>query len=271
MGLKTHKPVTAGQRNMISQTFEDLTKKSPEKKLTRGHIRRAGRSRQGSITVRRKGGGCKRRYRIVDFSMKKEGIEGVVSSIEYDPNRSSRIALIKYMDGDKRYMVASADLRIGDKISNGENVPLTSGNALPLRNIPVGTLIYNVQLNKDKNAQIVRAAGTYAQILAKEGDFANVKLPSGEIRKFRVDCKACIGQVGNIEHSSVRIGKAGRSRHLGRRPRVRGVVMNPIDHPLGGGEGRSSGGRHPCSPWGKLEKKTRKKKLSDKYIVKRRK
>ncbi len=271
MGLKVHKRVTAGQRNMISQTFEDLTKKSPEKRLTKGHVRRAGRSRQGSITVRRKGGGAKRCYRTIDFSMRKEGIAGKVASIEYDPNRSCRIALIKYLDGDKRYIVASAGLKIGGEISNGENVALTSGNALPLRNIPVGTLIYNVQLSKDKNAQIVRAAGTYAQILAKEGDFANIKLPSGEIRKFKIDCKACIGQVGNIEHSSVRLGKAGKSRHLGKRPRVRGVAMNPIDHPLGGGEGRSSGGRHPCSPWGKLEKKTRKKKLSDKYILKRRK
>lgn len=271
MGLKIHKRVTAGQRNMISQTFEDLTKKPPEKRLTKGHLRRAGRSRQGSITVRRKGGGCKRRYRIIDFSMKKEAVKGKVSSIEYDPNRTCRIALINYIDGDKRYIIASAGLKVGDEISSGENAALTSGNFLPLQNIPVGTLIYNIQLNKDKNAQMVRAAGTYAQILAKEGDFANIKLPSGEIRKFRVDCKACIGQVGNIEHSSVRLGKAGKSRHLGRRPRVRGVVMNPIDHPLGGGEGRSSGGRHPSTPWGKLEKKTRKKKLSDKYIVKRRK
>ncbi len=271
MGLKTHKPVTPGQRNMVSQTFEDLTKKSPEKSLTKGHVRRAGRSRQGSITVRRKGGGCKRRYRIIDFSMKKEGVKGKVSSIEYDPNRTCRIALIKYIDGDKRYIIASAGLKVGDEISNGENANLTSGSSLPLKNIPVGTLIYNIQLNKDKNAQMVRAAGTYAQILAKEGDFANVKLPSGEVRKFRIDCKACIGQVGNIEHSSIRIGKAGRNRHLGKRPRVRGVAMNPIDHPLGGGEGRSSGGRHPSTPWGKLEKKTRKKKLSSKYIVKRRK
>jgi len=271
MGLKIHKRVTAGQRNMISQTFEDLTKKPPERKLTKGHVRRAGRSRQGSITVRRKGGGAKRCYRIVDFTMKKEAVKGIVSSIEYDPNRTCRIALINYADGDKRYVVAPAGLKVGDDISIGENAPLTTGNALPLSNIPIGTLIYNLQLSKDKDAQIVRAAGAYAQILAKEGGFANIKLPSGEIRKFRIDCKACIGQVGNIEHSSLRIGKAGRSRHMGRRPRVKGVSMNPIDHPLGGGEGRSSGGRHPSSPWGKLEKKTRKKKLSDKYIVKRRK
>jgi large subunit ribosomal protein L2 len=208
---------------------------------------------------------------MVDFTFKNEGVKGKVSSIEYDPNRTCRIALIKYVDGNKKYVIAPLGLKIGDEVSGGENADLTSGSFLLLKNIPVGTLIYNIQLNKDKKAQIVRAAGTYAQILAKEGDFANIKLPSGEIRKFRIDCKACIGQVGNIEHSSVRLGKAGRSRHLGRRPRVRGVVMNPIDHPLGGGEGRSSGGRHPCSPWGKLERKTRKKKLSDKYIVKRRK
>ncbi len=271
MGLKTHKPVTAGQRFMITPTFEDLTKKSPEKRLTWGYHRRVGRAYQGSITVRRKGGGCKRLYRMIDFGMKTEGIVGEVSSIEYDPNRTCRIALIKYGDGNKKYIIAPTGLKIGDKISNGENVPLTPANCMPLKNIPVGTLIYNVQLDKNKNAQLVRSAGTYAQILAKEGDFAQVKLPSGEIRKFTVDCRACIGQVGNIEHSAIRIGKAGKNRHLGRRPKVRGVAMNPIDHPLGGGEGRSSGGRHPCSPWGKLEKKTRKKKLSDKYIVKRRK
>ncbi len=271
MGLKLHRPVTAGQRFMITQTFEDLTKKPPEKRLTKGHKERAGRSRQGSITVRRRGGGCKRRYRIIDFNMKKEGMTGKVVSVEYDPNRTCRIALIKYRDGDKRYIIAPQGLKIGDEISNGENVPLTTGNCMPLKNIPVGTLIYNVQLDKNKNAQLARAAGTYAQILAKEGGLAHIKLPSGEIRKFSVDCKACIGQVGNIEHSAIRIGKAGKSRLLGRRPKVRGVAMNPIDHPLGGGEGRSSGGRHPCSPWGKLERKTRKKKLSDKYIVKRRK
>jgi large subunit ribosomal protein L2 len=271
MGLKTHKPVTAGQRSMITPTFEDLTKKAPEKGLTKGHLRRAGRSRQGNITVRRKGGGCKRRYRIIDFRMKEGTLSGEVISIEYDPNRTCRIALIKYRNGNKKYIIAPAGLKVGNKISNGENSPLTTGNCMPLKNIPVGTLIYNVQLDKNKNAQLARAAGTYAQILAKEGEFAHIKLPSGEIRKFKVDCRACIGQVGNIEHSAVRIGKAGKSRHMGRRPKVRGVVMNPIDHPLGGGEGRSSGGRHPSSPWGRLQRKTRKKKLSDKYIVKRRK
>ena len=271
MGLKTHKPVTAGQRLMISPTFDDLTKKTPEKKLTKGHLRRAGRSRQGSITVRRRGGGAKRLYRTIDFSMKETALVGEVMSIEYDPNRTSRIALIKYRNGSKKYIIAPAGLKVGDKISDSENSPLMPGNCMPLKNIPIGTLIYNIQLNKNKNAQLVRAAGTYAQILAKEGDFAHVKLPSAEIRKFSIDCRACIGQVGNIEHSAIRIGKAGKSRHLGRRPKVRGIAMNPIDHPLGGGEGRSSGGRHPSSPWGKLERKTRKKKLSDKYIVKRRK
>lgn len=271
MGLKLHKPVTAGQRFMITPTFEDLTKKAPEKSLMKAHHRRVGRSTQGSITVRRKGGGCKRRYRIIDFKAREGNMTGEVVSIEYDPNRTSRIALVKYIDGNKKYIIAPAGLKAGDKISNGENSPLTSGNCMPLKNIPVGTLVYNVQLDRNKDAQLVRAAGTYAQILAKEGDFAQVKLPSGEIRKFTIDCSACIGQVGNIEHSAIRIGKAGKNRHLGRRPKVRGVAMNPIDHPLGGGEGRSSGGRHPCSPWGKLERKTRKKKLSDKYIIKRRK
>jgi large subunit ribosomal protein L2 len=271
MGLKLHKPVTAGQRFMVTQTFEDLTKKPPEKRLTKGYHRRVGRSSQGSITVRRKGGGVKRLYRMIDFSIGKGNMTGEVASIEYDPNRTCRIALIKHRDGHKKYIIAPAGLKVGDKISNGENAPLTTGNCMPLKNIPVGTLIYNVQLDKNKNAQLVRAAGAYAQILSKEGDIAQIKLPSGEIRKFKVDCMACIGQVGNIEHSSIRIGNAGKNRHLGRRPKVRGVAMNPIDHPLGGGEGRSSGGRHPCSPWGKLERKTRKKKLSDKYIVKRRK
>jgi large subunit ribosomal protein L2 len=272
MALKTHKPVTSSQRFMVTQTPEGLTNKPPEKKLVKGRHKKAGRSNQGRITTRRRGGGRKRRYRLIDFSMKKEDIAGKVVSIEYDPNRTCRIALVKYKDGDKRYIVAPKGLKIGDEITSGEKVPLTVGNCLPLKNIPVGTFIYNVQLDKNKNAQLVRAAGTYAQILAKEGDFAHIKLPSGEIRRFHVSCRACIGQAGNIEHSSIRLGKAGKTRHLGRRPKVRGVAMNPIDHPLGGGEGRSSGGRHPSSPWGRLERKTRKKKkLSNKYIVKRRK
>lgn len=271
MGLKMHRPVTPGQRFMVTQTFEDLTKKPPEKRLTKGQRERSGRNNQGKITVRRKGGGCKRSFRTIDFSMKKEGVTGKVVSVEYDPNRTCRIALIKYNDGDKRYVTAPKELKIGNEITNGDNVSLTIGNCMALKNIPVGTFIYNVQLDKNKNAQLARSAGTYAQILAKEGEFANIKLPSGEVRRFSVDCKACIGQVGNLEHSAIRISKAGKSRHMGRRPKVRGVAMNPIDHPLGGGEGRSSGGRHPCSPWGKLERKTRKKKLSDKYIVKKRK
>ncbi|HIE44134.1 MAG TPA: 50S ribosomal protein L2, partial [Candidatus Omnitrophica bacterium] len=243
----------------------------PEKRLVRKYHKNAGRSTQGRIIVRRRGGGCKRRYRVVDFYMEKEGITGEVASIEYDPNRSAHIGLIKYPDGDKRYILMPNSLKVGDKISGGEDAPLTPGNYLPLKKIPVGTFIYNIQLDKNKKSQLVRAAGTYASLLAKEENFAHIKLPSGEIRKFSLDCKACIGQVSNIEHSSVKKGKAGKSRHLGRRPKVRGVAMNPIDHPLGGGEGRSSGGRHPTSPWGKLEKKTRKKKISDKFIVKRRK
>ena len=273
MGLKTHKPVTAGRRLMITPTFGELTKKAPEKKLTRGHLRRAGRSRQGRITVRRKGGGCKRRYRMVDFDIKEANLVGEIISIEYDPNRTCRIALVRYINGSKKYIIAPAGMKVGDKISTGGNSSLTSGNCMPLKNIPVGTLIYNVQLDKNKGAQLVRAAGAYAQILAKEGDFAHIKLPSGEIRKFATDCSACIGQVGNIEHSAVRIGKAGKSRHIGRRPKVRGVVMNPIDHPHGGGENRQSIGlrKGPKTPWGKLAygvKTRKKKKYSDKFIIK---
>jgi large subunit ribosomal protein L2 len=270
MALKTHKPVTPSQRFMVTQTSEDLTRKRPEKGLTKGRKKKAGRSRQGKITVRRRGGGSKRRYRMIDFGLKKEGIAGEVVSIEYDPYRTSRIALIKYKDGDKKYVVAPKGLKVGDEVLNGENAPLRSGNCMAIKDIPVGTFVYNVQLDRNKKAQLVRAAGTYAQILSKEDNFANIKLPSGEVRKFHVVCKACIGQASNIEHSSVKKGKAGKTRNLGRRPKVRGVAMNPIDHPLGGGEGRSSGGRHPASPWGKLERKTRKKKKSDKYIVNRR-
>lgn len=271
MGLKIHKPVTPSQRFMVTQTSEDLTRKHPEKRLVKGRKKKAGRSRQGRITVRRRGGGSKRLYRAIDFSLGKEGITGEVVSIEYDPNRTSRIALIKYKDGDKRYVIAPKGLRVGDEILSGGEAPMRSGNCMAIKDIPVGTFVYNIQLDRNKKAQLVRAAGAYAQILSKEDNFANIKLPSGEVRKFHVVCKACIGQASNIEHSSVKKGKAGRSRHLGRRPKVRGVAMNPIDHPLGGGEGRSSGGRHPASPWGKLERKTRRKKRSDKYIVKRRK
>ena len=250
---------------------QGLTKKEPQKRLTRGIRKKGGRSNQGRITVRRRGGGCKRSYRIIDFSMKKEKVRGKIVTVEYDPNRNARIALVKYVDGDKRYILAPQGLKVGDEVLGGENAPLKVGSHLPLKNIPVGTFIYHLQLDRNRSAQLVRSAGTYAQVLAKEGGFAHIKLPSGEIRKFHLDCKACIGQVGNLEHSSVKLGKAGKSRHLGRRPKVRGVAMNPIDHPLGGGEGKTSGGRHPCSPWGKRERKTRKKKISDKYIVKRRK
>lgn len=274
MGLKKFRPVTSTLRYKTVLTFDELTEEKPYKPLTKGKKQYAGRGYKGQISVRRKGGGHKRKYRVIDFKRDKYGIEGVVTSIEYDPNRSSNISLVTYKDGEKRYIITPESIKVGDKIVSGENVEIKVGNSLPLKNIPTGTNIYNIELTRGKGGQIARSAGTAAQIAAKEGEYCLVKLPSGEIRKIHKECYACIGEVGNKDHVNVTIGKAGRSRWMHRRPKVRGVAMNPIDHPLGGGEGKSSGGRHPVSPTGKPTKgyKTRKKKkYSNKMIIKRRK
>ena len=274
MGIKSFKPVTPGRRFMTVSTFEEITRDEPEKSLLEPLKKTGGRNNQGRITIWWRGGGHKRRYRIIDFRRDKDNIPAKVFSIEYDPNRSARIALLHYADGEKRYIIAPKDLKVGDIVMSGENVEVKPGNTMPLRNIPLGTFIYNLEYFPGQGGKIARSAGTYCQLLAKEGDYAHVKLPSGEIRLFRLDCRATIGQVSNEDHINITIGKAGRSRWMGRRPHVRGVAMNPCDHPLGGGEGRSHGGRHPCTPWGKPTKgyKTRKRhKPSDRWIVKRRK
>ncbi len=274
MGLKKFKPKTQTTRYKTVLDFSELTAVEPHKPLTKGRKENAGRGYKGHISVRRRGGGHRQLYRIIDFKRNKYGIAGKVATIEYDPNRSANIALINYIDGEKRYIIAPDTLRVGETILSGENVEIKVGNTLPLKNIPLGTNIYNIEMNRGKGGQLARAAGSAAVITAKEGTYCLIKLPSGEIRKIHQDCYATIGEVGNKDHGLVTIGKAGRSRWLNRRPKVRGVAMNPVDHPLGGGEGKSSGGRHPCSPTGMPSKgyKTRKKhKISDKYIVNRRK
>ncbi|MFC1631195.1 50S ribosomal protein L2 [Candidatus Omnitrophota bacterium] len=271
---KKFKAITPGRRWMSVSDFSELSAKKPEKSLTRALRKRGGRNQQGRLTMRHRGGGHKRRLRIIDFKRDKVEISARVLSIEYDPNRSSRIALVQYQDGEKRYIISPLGLKVNDEIISGNNVEMKTGNALPLKNIYPGTPIHNIELMKGKGAQIVRSAGGAAIIMSKEGDYAQIKLPSGEIRKIALECRATIGQVGNIEREGLIIGKAGRNRWLGKRPKVRGVAMNPIDHPMGGGEGKSSGGRHPVSPWGKGAKglKTRrKKKQSNRYILKRRK
>jgi large subunit ribosomal protein L2 len=273
MGIKTYKPTSPGIRFRTGYTFEEITKKEPEESLIKPLKKTGGRNNAGRVTSRHRGGGHKRFYRIIDFKRNKIAIPAKVAAIEYDPNRSARIALLHYLDGEKRYILAPLGLKVGDTVVAGPEADIKVGNCLPLRNIPVGTDIHNIELKKGKGGQLVRSAGTSAQIMAKEGDYAQVKLPSGEIRLIHLDCSATIGTVGNIEHENISIGKAGRSRWLGRRPHVRGVAMNPVDHPMGGGEGKTSGGRHPVSPWGMPTKgyKTRKKKPSDKLIIKRRK
>lgn len=274
MGLKKFRPITPTTRYKTVLDFSELTSSEPYKPLTSGKKENSGRGFKGHISVRRRGGGHKQRYRIIDFKRNKFDIVGKVATIEYDPNRSANIALINYVDGEKRYIIAPDTLRIGETIISGENVEIKIGNTMPLKNIPLGTNIYNIELNRGKGGQLVRSAGATAVITAKEGTYCLIKLPSGEIRKIHQDCSATIGEVGNKDHGLVTIGKAGRARWLNRRPKVRGVAMNPVDHPLGGGEGKSSGGRHPCSPTGMPSKgfKTRKKhKISDKYIVNRRK
>jgi len=258
---------------MSVSTFEEITKGTPEKSLLKPNPKKSGRNNTGSVMVRRRGGGHKRHYRIIDFKRDKIGIPAKVSSIEYDPNRSARIALLFYVDGEKRYILAPEGLRVGDTLMAGPEAEIRVGNVLPMNKIPLGTEIHNIELKPGRGGQIVRSAGASAQLMAREGSYATIKLPSGEVRMVRQACMATIGQVGNADHSNVTLGKAGRSRWLGRRPKVRGVVMNPVDHPMGGGEGKSSGGRHPTTPWGKPTKgyKTRKKrKKSNALIVKRR-
>lgn len=274
MGIKKVKPTSPGKRNLTYLDKSDLTKKDPEKSLVVGLKKKGGRNNQGKITIRFRGGGAKRLLRIIDYKRDKDGVPGKVSSIEYDPNRSARIALIKFLDGEKRYIIAPVGLNVGDTIVSGENVPLKPGNSTYIRNIPIGTVIHNIELKPGKGGQIARSAGSQAQILSKDEKYAQVKMPSGEIRLINVNCRATIGQVGNLDHINLQLGKAGRRRNLGRKPHVRGAAMNPVDHPHGGGEGRAPVGHpSPLSPWGKptIGKKTRKKKKpSSVYIVKRR-
>ncbi len=272
MGIRKYKPTSPGRRGMTVLTTEDLTAKQPERGLTESLPRTGGRNNLGEITVWHRGGGHKRKYRVIDFKRNKKDIPAVVAALEYDPNRSARIALLHYADGEKRYILSPVGLSVGDTVVAGAGADIKPGNALPIRNIPVGTLVHNIELKAGKGGQIARSAGTVAQILAKEGQYAHLRLASGEVRLVFMECMATVGQVGNVEHEKVSLGKAGRSRWKGIRPTVRGVAMNPVDHPLGGGEGRSSGGRHPCTPWGKPTKgyKTRKNPSTDKYIVKRR-
>lgn len=273
MAVKSFKPYSAGRRFMTVASFEEITTDKPERSLVERLQKHGGRNQQGRMTVRHQGGGHKRLYRIIDFKRNKDGIPAKVASIEYDPNRSARIALLNYADGEKRYILAPEGLKVGTTIMSGPEADIKVGNSLPLKNIPVGTIVHNIELKIGKGGQMVRSAGAGAQLMAKEGDYALLRLPSGELRKVHVNCKATIGQVGNLEHENITIGKAGRSRWMGIRPANRGVAMNPIDHPHGGGEGRSPVGRkHPVTPWGKVAMgaKTRKKKASDKLIVKHR-
>jgi len=274
MAIKKFKPTTPSRRHMTVIKSEEITKFSPEKSLLTSLKKNAGRNSQGKITVRHKGGGEKRKYRIIDFKRDKDGIPAKVAGIEYDPNRTANIALLNYKDGEKRYILAPLGLKVGDVIVSGEGSDIKVGNCLKMKDMPVGTVIHNIELKKGKGGQLVRSAGISAQLMAKEGKNVLLRLPSGEMRYVNAECKATIGQVGNVDHSNVTIGKAGRKRHMGIRPTVRGSVMNPVDHPHGGGEGRSPIGRKsPVTPWGKptLGKKTRGKKLSDKFIVRGRK
>lgn len=274
MAIKKVKPTSQGRRFQTYSTFEEITRTKPEKSLLRSLKKTGGRNANGRMTSRHRGGGNKRYYRIIDFKRDKDGIPAKVATIEYDPNRSARIALLHYADGEKRYILAPTKVSVGDMLMSGADADIRAGNCLPLRNIPLGTHIHNIELQTGRGGQIVKSAGAFAQLMAKEGKYATVKLPSGEVRMVLVANRATIGQIGNIDHANISLGKAGRKRHLGRRPRTRAVVMNPVDHPMGGGEGRSSGGRHPCSPWGMPTKgyRTRNKnKQSSRLIVKRRK
>lgn len=275
MAIKKYKPTSPARRHMSVSTFEELSKVEPEKSLLAPLKKSGGRNAQGKITVRHRGGGAMRKYRIIDFKRNKDGVPAKVATIEYDPNRSANIALLHYADGDKRYILAPNHLKVGDKVESGEGADIKVGNALPLKSIPVGTVVHNIEMKPGKGGQIARAAGNSAQLMAKEGKYALLRLPSGEIRYILIECRATVGQVGNLDHENISIGKAGRTRHMGIRPTVRGSAMNPNDHPHGGGEGRAPIGRPgPVTPWGKpaLGYKTRQKnKASDKMIVKRRK
>ncbi len=271
MGVKKLKPTSPGRRFQTVSDFETITKSKPEKSLLAKKKRSSGRNSYGRITSRHRGGGHKQRYRVIDFRRTKDGIPAKVAAIEYDPNRNARIALLHYVDGEKRYILAPLKIEVGDMLESGSKADIRPGNAMPLRNIPTGSVVHAVELRPGGGAKMGRSAGAAIQLMSKEGKYALVRLPSGEMRQVLLDCRATIGQVGNTDADLVKIGKAGRSRWKGKRPQSRGVVMNPVDHPLGGGEGRSSGGRHPVSPWGKPEGRTRKKnKASDKYIVRRR-
>lgn len=272
MAIKSYKPTSAGRRHQTCSTFEEITTSQPEKSLLVKLKKTGGRNSFGRVTARHIGGGHKQKYRIIDFRRDKKDIPAKVASVEYDPYRSARIALLNYVDGEKRYIIAPLDLKVGDTVVASANADIKPGNALPIRSIPLGTIIHNIELKIGKGAQLARSAGTFAQLMAKEDKYAQVKLPSGEVRMVLMDCMATIGQVGNLDHENVSIGKAGRSRWLGKRPKVRGVAMNPVDHPHGGGEGRTSGGRHPVTPWGIPTKgyKTRTNKTSTRFIVKRR-
>ena len=274
MPIKTYKPTTPSRRTQTGPTFEEITASTPEKRLTVALRSSGGRNNLGKMTVRHRGGGHKRRYRIIDFKRDKIGIPARVATIEYDPNRSARIALLHYRDGEKRYIIAPEGIRVNDTVVSGAESEIRTGNALPLRAIPVGSLVHNVELTSGKGGQLARSAGSSVQLMAKEGDYATLRLSSGEVRLVHLACMATVGQVGNLDHANITIGKAGRSRWLGRRPKVRGVVMNPVDHPHGGGEGKSGQGNpHPVSPWGQLAKgyKTRRRKLTSRFIIRRRK
>lgn len=272
MPVKKFKPTSPGKRFVTVSDFKEITTDTPEKSLTESLKKHSGRNNKGRVTVRHRGGGHKQLYRIIDFKRNKDGIPAKVATIEYDPNRSARIALLNYADGEKRYILAPNGVKVGDKIESGPSADIKPGNALPLKNIPVGSVIHAIELKPLKGAQLCRSAGASAQLMAKEGDYAHIRMPSSEVRLVHINCKATIGQVGNLEHENITIGKAGRSRWLGKRPTVRGVVMNPVDHPHGGGEGRSPVGRNPVTPWGKpaLGARTRKNKTTDKMILKRR-
>lgn len=274
MGIKSYNPTTPGQRGRTGYTFEELTTDKPYRKLVVALNRHSGRNNMGEITIRFRGGGHKRKYRIIDFKRDKFDVQGFIETIEYDPNRSPRIALVKYADGERRYILAPLGIKVGDSIiSTDKEAEILPGNALPLKNIPVGTIVHNIEYNPGRGGQIARTAGAAATLMAKEGRYALIKMPSGELRKIILECRATIGQLGNVEHSNIKIGKAGRTRWSGRRPHVRGTVMNPVDHPHGGGEGKTKCGRHPVTPWGQPTKgyKTRRNKRTKKFIVKRRK
>jgi len=273
MPVKRYKPTSPGRRNMSVSDFAEITRGAPEPSLTRGLVKKSGgRNSNGRITSYHRGGGHRRRYRQIDFRRNKVDVPAKVAAIEYDPNRSANIALLHYADGEKRYILSPGGLKVGATVISSANAEIHPGNAMPLSRIPLGTQVHAIEMKPGKGAQLVRSAGTSAQLMAREGNLATLRLPSGEMRMVHIDCMATVGEVGNSEHENQRIGKAGRSRWLGKRSNVRGVAMNPVDHPMGGGEGRSSGGRHPCTPWGKPTKgaKTRKNKRSQKYIVKRR-